>query len=100
MQARSLFIAGLALAGTAQAAEITIYKQPNFAGGEQTFSRDAASLQGTGIYDQSKSVIVRSGRWQVCSQPNYGGYCRVLEPGQYDDLGRMSGQVGSLRQVG
>jgi hypothetical protein len=100
MQARSLFIAGLALAGTAQAAEITIYKQPHFAGGEQTFSRDAASLQGTGIYDQSKSVIVRSGRWQVCSQPNFQGDCQVLERGQYASLPQqLNGRIESMREV-
>ena len=100
MQARSLFIAGLVLAGTAQAAEITIYKQPHFAGGEQTFSRDAASLQGTGIYDQSKSVIVRSGRWQVCSQPNFQGDCQVLERGQYASLPQqLNGRIESMREV-
>jgi hypothetical protein len=100
MQARTLFIAGLALAGTAQAAEITIYKQPNFAGAEQTFNRDYSSLQGSGIYDQSKSVVVRSGRWQVCSQPNFGGDCQVLDRGEYASLPQqLNGRIESLREV-
>ena len=100
MKARTLFIAGLALAGTAQAAEITIYKQPGFSGGEQTFNRDYSSLQGSGVYDQSKSVVVRSGRWQVCSQPNFQGDCQVLERGQYASLPQqLNGRIESLREV-
>ena len=100
MQARTLFAAGIALAGAAQAAEITIYKQPNFAGGEQTFNRDYTSLQGSGIYDQSKSVVVRSGRWQVCSQPNFQGDCQVLERGQYASLPQqLNGRIESMREV-
>jgi len=100
MQARTLFVAGIALAGAAQAAEITIYKQPNFAGGEQTFNRDYTSLQGSGIYDQSKSVVVRSGRWQVCSQPDFQGDCQVLERGQYASLPQqLNGRIESMREV-
>jgi hypothetical protein len=100
MQARTLFVAGIALAGAAQAAEITIYKQPNFAGGEQTFNRDYTNLQGSGIYDQSKSVVVRSGRWQVCSQPNFQGDCQVLERGQYASLPQqLNGRIESMREV-
>ena len=100
MQARTLFVAGIALAGAAQAAEITIYKQPNFAGGEQTFNRDFTSLQGSGIYDQSKSVVVRSGRWQVCSQPDFQGDCQVLERGQYASLPQqLNGRIESMREV-
>lgn len=100
MQARTLFVAGIALAGAAQAAEITIYRQPNFAGGEQTFNRDYTSLQGSGIYDQSKSVVVRSGRWQVCSQPDFQGDCQVLERGQYASLPQqLNGRIESMREV-
>jgi hypothetical protein len=95
-----LFVAGLAFAGATQAAEITIYKQPSFSGGEQTFNRDYSSLQGSGIYDQSKSVVVRSGRWQVCSQPNFQGDCQVLERGQYASLPQqLNGRIESLREV-
>lgn len=92
-------IAGLALAGAAHA-QITIFKQPNFTGGDATFSRDTANLQGSGVYDQSKSIVVRSGRWQVCSQPNYQGDCQVLERGQYASLPQeLSGRIESVREV-
>ena len=100
MLKRTLLVAALALAGVAQAAEITIYKQPNFTGGDATFSRDSANLQGTGIYDQSKSIVVRSGRWQACSQPNFQGDCMLLERGQYASLPQqINGRVESIREV-
>ena len=100
MIARTFFVAGLAFVGAANAAEIQIFTQPNFAGSGQTFSRDASTLQGSGVFDQSKSVVVRSGRWQVCSQPNYQGDCQVLERGQYASLPQqLSGRIESLREV-
>ena len=58
MHATKLLVAALATAGAVQAAEITIYKQPNFTGGEQTFNRDTASLQGTGVYDQEHGRLL------------------------------------------
>ena len=95
-----LLAASLALAGVAQAAEITIYKQPNFSGGDQTFNRDMTSLQGTGVYDQSKSIVVRSGQWQACSQPNFQGDCLVLSRGQYASLPQqLNGRIESVREV-
>ena len=96
----TILAASLALAGVAQAAEITIYKQPNFTGGDQTFTRDMTTLQGTGVYDQSKSIVVRSGQWQACSQPNFQGDCLVLGRGQYSSLpGQLNGRIESVREV-
>ena len=97
---KTLLAASLAFVGVAQAAEITIYKQPNFAGGDQTFARDMATLQGTGVFDQSKSIVVRSGQWQACSQPNFQGDCLVLSRGQYATLpGQLAGRIESIREV-
>ena len=100
MIARTFFVAGIAFAGAASAAEMQIFTQPNFAGNSKTFSQDATSLQGSGVFDQSKSVVVRSGRWQVCSQPNYQGDCQVLERGQYASLPQqLNGRIESVREV-
>jgi hypothetical protein len=77
------------------ASSIELYSRPGFEGRATRIEGDR-----TGLDRRVFSVIVNDGNWQVCSQPNYGGYCRVLEPGQYEDLGRMAGQIGSVRQVG
>lgn len=100
MRKKTILAVGLALAGAAQAAEITIYKQPNFTGGDQTFTRDMTTLQGTGVFDQSKSIVVRSGQWQACSQPNFQGDCLVLGRGQYSTLPQqLNGRIESVREV-
>lgn len=101
MKTKTLLAAGIAIAaGAAQAAEITIYKQPNFSGGDQTFTRDMSTLQGTGVFDQSKSIVVRSGQWQACSQPNFQGDCLVLGRGQYSSLPQqLAGRIESIREV-
>ena len=100
MHARNLLLAGIALAGAAQAAEISIYKQPNFGGGEARFNQDMPNLQGSGVYDQSKSIRVDSGSWQACSQPNYQGDCLVLQRGEYASLPQqLNGRIESLREV-
>jgi hypothetical protein len=58
------------------------------------------SLQGTGVFDQSKSIVVRSGQWQACSQPNFEGDCLVLGRGQYSTLPQqLNGRIESVREV-
>lgn len=79
---------------------IELYGRPGFEGRAFRAEEDLETLSRTGVDRRVFSVIVNDGSWQVCSQPNYGGYCRVLEPGQYEDLGRMSGQIGSVRRIG
>jgi hypothetical protein len=79
-------LALLAVAGTAQAAELTLYKQPNFAGQQLTLRGGADDLTGRGFQDQTSSIEIQSGRWQVCTEPNFQGDCSVLERGRYPSL--------------
>jgi hypothetical protein len=96
---KALIVAAVALAGTAQAAEIIIYKQPNF-GGEQLTLRDASGNLGVRFTDQASSVVVRSGRWELCTQPNFQGDCVTLGPGEYSMLdSRLLHRVESARSI-
>jgi hypothetical protein len=79
---------------------IELYSRPDFEGRTARLEEDSETLARTGLDRRVYSVIVNEGSWQVCSQPGYRGYCRVLQPGQYPDLGRMSGQIGSVRRLG
>jgi hypothetical protein len=45
-------------------------------------------------------MMVRSGMWEVCVHADFGGECRVFEPGQYRSLDRFNGQISSMRMVG
>lgn len=89
----------LALSGIA-AAQITIYQQPNFGGPDVTVRDGARELKGTPVYDQGSSAVVRSGRWEVCSQPDFKGDCMVLGPGQYPRLDdKLFHRTESVRRI-
>ena len=104
MKAKSLrltLIAAMLAAGAASAAEMTVFKQPNFSGSALTLRGEEASLSSRGFQDQISSVQVRSGRWEVCTQPNFQGECTTLERGDYPALDqRLNHRIESAREVG
>jgi len=100
MKPSRTLLALLALYGTAQAAQITLFKQPNFTGEAMTLHTDNTDLAGASFQDQVSSIVVQSGRWQVCTQPNFQGNCSVLEPGRYASLDQsLNHRIESARQV-
>lgn len=58
-----------------------------------------SNLQREGFNDTASSVVVRSGRWELCADAEYMGRCVVVAPGIYPDLGQwsMNDQISSLR---
>ena len=96
---RTLF-AALCVAGAAQAAELTIFKQPNFTGDALTIQDDTGNLAARNFQDQASSIEVRSGRWEFCTQPNFQGDCMTLGRGQYAALDpRLNHRIESVREV-
>jgi beta/gamma crystallin len=103
MKAKALrltILAATLAAGAASAAEMTVFKQPNFSGNALTLRGDETSLSSRGFQDQISSVQVRSGRWEVCTQPNFQGECATLERGDYPALDqRLNHRIESAREV-
>lgn len=103
LRPRMLPLAALCAAtvmGAAQAAEVTIYKQPNFAGGALTLKDNANNLATSGFHDQASSIEVKSGRWEFCSQPDFKGDCVTLDSGRYATLDqKINHRVESVREV-
>ena len=94
-------LSALLLAGAAQAAEVTLYKQPYFGGSQLTLRGHTPNLANTGFYDQASSIVVHSGRWEFCSQPDFRGECVSLGRGEYATLDpRLNHRVESAREVG
>ncbi len=99
MWTAAAFAAATAIGG-AQAAAITLFKQPNFTGDKLTVDQPANNLATADFQDQASSVVVHSGRWLACTQPDFNGDCTTLGPGRYPQLdARLNHRIESLREV-
>jgi hypothetical protein len=92
--------AALLAAGTAYAGEISLFSGTNYRGGELTLSGTTSNLERSGYNDRAESVIVRSGRWEACTDANFSGQCVVLEPGNYAMLrSPVFRSISSVREL-
>ena len=81
-------------------AAIEVFVEPGFRGPAFKFDNDREILDSRFNDEGVASLIVREGRWQLCSEGRYGGYCRTFEPGRYPRVGRFAGEpIGSLRRI-
>src|SRR5687767_8800183 len=87
------------LAGTAYAAEIVIYKQPDFRGATYLINGEVANLEG-GLAGEGSSMVVKGGYWEVCTQHHFQGNCFVIAPGQYPRLRGLDDRIVSARFLG
>jgi uncharacterized protein YcfJ len=92
-------LAALPLAASIASAQVTLYEHEGFRG--QAFATRQAinNLQRYGYNDRASSAIVQGGRWEVCTDANFRGDCRLLRPGSYESLTGMGlgDRVSSLR---
>jgi hypothetical protein len=94
-------LAGLAFAAAAQAAEITLYEHPHFAGAQLTLRGWTPNVSRVGFNNRASSLVIDSGRWEVCTDADFRGSCVVLAPGEYATLdGTLNNRISSAREVG
>lgn len=94
-------LAALALAGAAQAAELTLYEHPNFIGAQATLRGWTPNVSRVGFNDRTSSLVVDSGRWEVCTDADFRGSCVILTRGEYPTLDRrLNDRISSAREVG
>lgn len=84
----------------AHAGELTLYEHARFGGREVTLRGPTPDLVALGFNDRASSMVVRSGRWEVCVDAGFGGACTIVEPGEYPTLERLNDQISSVREVG
>jgi uncharacterized protein YcfJ len=70
-------------------AQITFYEDDGFRGRAFTTGKPVRNFGSVGFNDRASSVVVDSGRWEVCENSNFGGQCVVLRAGSYASLGGM-----------
>ena len=99
---RKLTLGVGALVLSAQAlAQITFYEGEGFRGRAFTTESRVKNFNRFGFNDRASSVVVDSGRWEVCEREKFQGRCMVLRPGSYAslrDLG-VNDRLSSVRPV-
>jgi len=89
---------GLVMIGGAAAAELKMWNEPNFNGGNRTFTSATPNLNTVSFNDKAESLKVKSGRWQVCTGINYTGTCRIVttDIARLKDVG-LKDNISSVR---
>lgn len=88
-------------AAAAHAGEISLYEDAGFGGRQVTLRTLVPSINSVGFNDRTSSIVVRAGRWEVCSDDGFKGDCAIFETGQYASLdGRFDKRISSVREVG
>ncbi|MFZ6758562.1 beta/gamma crystallin-related protein [Undibacterium sp. Ji50W] len=93
-------LSGLLLAAHASA-QITFYEGEGFRGRTFNVNGQQSNFRNSGFNDLASSVVVTSGRWEVCDDANFGGRCMVLRQGSYDTLSGMgmNNRISSVRPL-
>ncbi len=89
------------LLATQAAAQITFYEHDDFRGRAFTTDRQISNFGNNGFNDIASSILVDRGRWEVCSDAQFGGQCVVLRQGSYPSLNAlgMNDKISSVRPV-
>ncbi len=84
----------------AQAAEVNLYEHAEFGGRSIVLRETSPSLSPLSFNDRVSSVVVISGRWELCSEEGHQGQCIVLTRGHYPTLERrLNDRISSAREL-
>jgi uncharacterized protein YcfJ len=80
-------------------AQITLYQNDGWRGRAVSITSSTEDLSRIGFNDRASSVVVDSGRWEVCDDAGFRGQCRILRPGSYESLSGMgmNDRISSVR---
>ena len=94
-------LAVLPLLATVANAQVTFYEHEGFRGQAYTANGNVTNMRQRGFNDRASSAIVERGRWEVCTDAQYGGDCRLLRAGSYESLHGMGlgDRISSVRRA-
>jgi len=78
---------------------IVLFESPGMTGRSFALNGPMPNLSGTGFNDRASSAVVNSGTWQLCADADYMSSCEVVSPGQWPNLGGVTGRVSSARPI-
>ncbi|HEY0062410.1 MAG TPA: beta/gamma crystallin-related protein [Telluria sp.] len=83
----------------ASAGELTLFAREDMDGRQVTLREAVRNFNDIGFNDRASSMVVRSGRWEVCQHADFRGDCRIVEPGEYPNLASLGNNISSVREV-
>ena len=86
-------------AGPVGGGSIVLFESPGMTGRSYTLNGPMRNFDGTGFNDRASSAVINSGTWQLCADADYQSSCEVLGPGQWPNLGSVTGRVSSARPM-
>ena len=82
------------------AAELTLFKSPDFGGASQSIKGEVSHLE-DGFARDASSVRVRGGYWLACTHSHFKGDCYALPAGDYPRLrAELDRRIVSVRFLG
>lgn len=78
---------------------VLLYPRAFMGGRGLPVNRDISDLVRLNFNDQTSSIVIDEGEWEVCTDAHYGGTCKVLERGSYGTLDTLDRRISSLRRV-
>jgi Beta/Gamma crystallin len=72
--------------GPADVARLVLFDGDNLRGRSVAISENVADLQRAAFNDDTASMVIEGGNWEVCTDAYFRGECRIMAPGQYRRL--------------
>jgi hypothetical protein len=80
---------------------VTFFEREGFAGRNLTSEARVADLGISALHERAASVVIESGRWEICEGKEFTGRCVTLPKGKYESLRALGleGAMSSARPV-
>jgi len=78
---------------------ITVFTDSNYRGASREFTEEDRNLGRTSFNDRISSIRVR-GRWEVCTDAEFRGRCRIIDSDVRNLSGGFNDSISSVRPVG
>jgi hypothetical protein len=83
------------------APRIVLFDADSFRGRSLSLTDNLSDLRRSSFNDDTASIMIESGNWEVCTDAYYRGQCSVLSPGQYRRLDpAFYRSISSVRPAG
>jgi hypothetical protein len=78
---------------------IVLFQKPGFGGSSLELTKTMGGLDRSGFYAGADAAVVYGGVWRLCTRQYFRGECADFVPGQYANLGSLTGRVSSAELV-